>query len=257
MAVGTAEAAGPDGRTLERERRYAEALAAYRGCVAEGGADARYCDARAAELAPQAADGFAGWAVLDGVRQDYRALGAEEAARRVTDALAAHPDSPAAPAMRLWLASQLTHAAPASADAAAARDAARADPGVSTAARALLDAADARVARRQRQGRVAAGLAGLAALYAGVAARGFVAGRRPPEPRVLAVGTLLLAVVPAAMAWLWGEPGWPWFLASGAAAVGGAALATAAPLWLAVPGSAALVGLTAWAAGWFDSLGVA
>jgi hypothetical protein len=72
----------------------------------------------------------------------------------------------------------------------------------------------------------------------------------------MAVGLLLLAGVPAAMAWAWGAGDWPWFLATGSAGVACVRLSPGLPVWLAAVGTVACIGLCVWAASWFTSLGI-
>ncbi len=211
-------------------------------------------------LGPQRSDGFAGWGVVASVRRDYRTLGHEAAVARVKAALDASPDGPAAPDMRLWLANELT--AHGSAAAAAARAAVLEDENALPATKAALRSRERRLAQTARQNLVAAALGVVASAWAvavvGVRLRREVA-REPAEQMsagAVAGGLLLLAVLPAAMAWTWGASGWPWFLATGSAGVLGARLAPGLPIWLAVPGTIACVGLGAWAANWFTSLGI-
>lgn len=223
-----------DARELEEGGRFPQALDAYRSCAGQGpAADGRYCAARVAVLEAQAADGFAGWSVLAAVRRDYRTLGPEAARRRVESELAARPGGPAAAELERWLGEQ---------------------------GRGGVDRG-----RVQRQRGVAGVLALIGVGYAGVAARG-LRGRelgRAKEAGTgrrwllsLAVGWVLLAAVPAAMAWAWGASDWPWFAGTGSCAIVGVALAPRAPPWLAASGTFALVGLCTFAAGWFDALGV-
>lgn len=242
-----------DARALEADGAYAEALAAYRTCAATPGPDQRYCAAREAVLAPQAADGFAGWAVLARVRADFRALGPTAATEQVRGALAADPAGPAAPELRRWLAHELTRQGdPGAADA---RAAVLADPLAPPSSQAALEGAE-RGLRAKGEGTAVAASLGLVVL--GWAWRVVKVGRTAtplPMPTVLA-GFALLGLAPAAFALAWGAPGWPWFLASGGAAAVGARYAPGLPPWLAAVGAVAGVGLCAWGAGWLPSLGV-
>lgn len=241
------------GRAAEVRGAFAEAVEAYRACSDAEGADQPYCAARLAVLSPQAADGFAGWSVLATVRRDYRTLGHDVAVERVQAALAASPDGPAAAEMRLWLANELT--AKDGPAAAAARQAVLSDPNALPAAQAALRSREEGLARTSRQRAVAAVLGGVALIWmlAVLRLRGW---REGGGARSVAVGLLLLAVVPAAMAWAWGAGDWPWFLATGSAGVVCVRLAPGLPVWLAALGTVSCIGLCVWAASWFTSLGI-
>ncbi|MSP54650.1 MAG: hypothetical protein EXR69_03455 [Myxococcales bacterium] len=237
-----------DARDLEEAGRFVEALAAYRSCADGAGAgsrtdvpadvpadvpvsDRRYCAARRGVLEPQAADGFVGWSVLAAVRREYRVLGPEEARRRVQAERVAHPEGPAVAALEGWLAEQ--------------------GKGGADERRMGFQRAVAGVLAL-----IAIGYAGVAAWGWGVGARGPCRGAREWGLGSLAVGWVLLAGVPAVMAWAWGAPDWPWFAGTGSCAIVGVALAPHVSPWLAASGTAALVGLCTFAAGWFDALGV-
>lgn len=204
-------------------------------------------------LAPQAADGFTGWAVLARVRANFRALGPAAATAQVQAALASDPAGPAAPELRRWLAHELTRQG--DPGAGAARAAVLADPLAPPSSQAALQATE-RGLRAERGGQTVAGALGLVVLgWAGRVAQVRRAATPLPLPTVL-VGFALLGVAPAVLALSWGAPGWPWFLASGGAAAVGARFAPGLPPWLAAAGPIAGVGLCAWAAGWLPSLGV-
>ena len=265
MYVGVAKADPklPDGRALERAGDYAAALQAYASCAAEdasaataSGVDVRYCAARVAVLTPQVADNFAGWTTLSGVRAEYRSLGHIEATRRIQAALDANPTGPAASELRLWLANELTQADGNSDAAVAARASVVADDQSSSRARALLLSAERRVLIKVRQDRIAAGCAFVTVGYAGAAIRGLLRGARPLPAPVWSCGLALLAGVPALMAWAWGSEDFMWFFAAGTAGVLGVTFARTAPPLLASAGTVAMIGLCAWAARWFDSLGI-
>ena len=265
MYVGEAKAApeNNDGRSLERAGDYAGALHAYTSCAATDPAatettvlDTRYCAARVAVLTPQAADHFAGWATLSAVRAEYRSLGHAEATRRIQAALDANPAGPAASELRLWLATELTQVDAHSDAAIAARASVVADDQSSSGARALLTSAERRLHRRVRQDRIAAACALLSLGYTAATIRGLVRGARPLPVRVWACGLALLAAVPALLSWAWGSEDWGWFFAAGAAGVLGVTFARTSPPWLASAGTVGMIGVCAWAARWFDSLGV-
>ena len=258
--------AGPeaaDGRALERTGDYAAALQAYASCAAQApataaalGIDTRYCAARVAVLTPQVADNFAGWTTLSGVRAEYRNLGHIESTHRIQAALDANPTGPAASELRLWLANELTQADGNSDAAVAARASVVSDEQSSSGARALLISAERRVLIKVRQDGIAAGCAFVTVGYAGVAIRGLLRGARPLPAPVWSCGLALLAGVPALLAWVWGSEDWGWFFAAGTAGVLGVTFARAAPPLLASAGTVAMIGLCAWAARWFDSLGI-
>jgi len=243
----------PDGRALEAAAAYADALAAYCVCASTPGPDQRFCAAREAVLAPQAADDFTGWAVLARVRANFRALGPEAATAQVQAALASNPKGPAAPELRRWLAHELTRQG--DPGAAEARAAVIGDPQAPASSRAALQATE-RGLREERSGRaVATGLGLVVVGWAAGVGRAWGAKPLLPVTTVLA-GFVLLGAVPAALALAGGAPGWAGFLASGGAAALGARYAPGLTPWLAAAGPVAGVGLCAWAAGWLPSLGV-
>lgn len=242
-----------DGRALEAAGAYAVALEAYRACASTPGPDQRFCAARQAVLAPQAADGFAGWAVLAAVRTNFRTLGPAAATAQIQSALASDPAGPAAPELRRWLAHELTRQG--DAGAPAARAAVIGDPMAPPSSQLALQATE-RGLRTERRGRAVAVALGLVVLgWAAGVARGWRA-TPPLAGTTVLVGFALLGAVPAGFALAWGAPGWAWFLATGGAAALGARYAPGLPPWLAAAGPVAGVGLGAWAAGWLPSLGV-
>jgi len=237
-----------EGEALEEALDFAGALDAYRQCALTApDRDRPACAARAEELAPQAADAFAGWTVLATVRRDYRNLSPEERQSRVQQAVDANPEGPAAVPLRVWLANEAMKRG----DTEAARRVADSDA-VPEPTRAWLGAVQTLEADQTRRRRLALAGAGLGAVYAGVA---LVRPGRLAGPG--AVGALvLLGAVPAAFAWVWGEPGWVGFLVSGSVAAGAVLLAPRAPPWLSVPGTlGALLGAAGWN-GWLPSLGL-
>jgi hypothetical protein len=92
------------GVSAEASHDFRQALLAFETCAAEGDdRDRRYCEARLQVLRPQAIDDFAGWRILSEVRADYGQIGTAEARLRVSAALDANPEGPAAPALSRWL----------------------------------------------------------------------------------------------------------------------------------------------------------
>jgi uncharacterized protein YoaH (UPF0181 family) len=241
-----------DGDAADAARDYPGALAAWQACAADttSGHDARYCATRAATLAPQAADGFVGWTELEAVRRDYRTLGSDAALARIEVALAAHPDSPAAPAMRVWLANERAHRG----DAAAVEriDAElRADPHSSAADRAFVAArvrADHEDTRRRR---LALAGGALAAIYTLAALR----GPGPLRWRSAAAAAVAIGVVPATFAALYEDGLADGFVRSGFAMAVAVLLAGRAPRWIAIPGTLGGFAAVAWGNGWYPSLG--
>lgn len=253
--LAPAHAATPEQEVAEAaEARgdWAGALAAWERCAAADPA-ARACRARAEELRPQAADGFAGWSVLSAVRRDYRHLDPAEAEARVRAAVERDPAGPAAPELMTWLANEAGRRGDA-AEAARWREAATTSPGLSEPTRAwLLAGAEGEAAlRRERAWTWGLSLAGLATLGAGAAKRG------PP----LALGGaglafVLLGLVPMAFAWAWGaELDVAGFGRMGLAGAVAIAVAPRLPPWLAAPGAAASVLAVAGWNGWLGSMGV-
>jgi hypothetical protein len=234
-----------DGEAAEQAMDFAGAVAAYRDCAAHGSdRDVRFCETRLRVLAPQAADGFAGWRTLEEVRRAYRDLGADAAIARVEDALNAAPDAPAAAEMRRWLANER-----AKRGEMGSLEAMKGEPGVDAAwvERKLAQEAT------ERRRRVEAGVgAALATVYAVAAARGPGALRW----RSAALAGAMLGAVPCAFAALYEQGMWVGFARTGAA-VGLAVLAAArAPAWVAVPGTLGALAAVAWWNGWYPSLGL-
>lgn len=241
LALASARA---EGEAAERAGDWAAALDAWRRCVAEGpDLDRRYCAAREAVLAPQAADGFAGWSALEATRRAYRELGSDAALARMEAALAAHPDSPAAEAIRAWIAHERSARGEHEAARALAPEGAPMRPVVEA------NAAAARAAGRQR----AIGLtgAGLALTHLAVALRGPGPTRWPRAAAVLA----LLGLAPALIAWRTDAGDVGWLLVTGAWIALCTALAPRAPAWLGALGALGGAALLAWRAGWLDRVG--
>lgn len=238
-----------EGLAAEQSGAYADALAAYRRCVAEGpDLDRRYCAARVGVLEPQAADGFAGWAALEAVRRSYRELGPEAARARVEAALAADPDGPAAAAMRAWIANEQLRVE----DFDRARATLAGDPAAAARVGALVEARARRAADRDRHRAL-----GWAGATVGLAALGAALARRGPVGWGWGLGVgALLGALPAAIAAAYGEGGATGLLAAGGWLGIWAALAGRAGPWLAVPGAAG--GLVyAWERqGWLAGMGL-
>jgi hypothetical protein len=232
-----------DGERAEAAMDFAGALAAYDRCVAaEGDRDRAYCETRRAQLAPQAADGFAGWRTLAEVRRDYRTIGSGAAIAKVEAAIAA--GGPAGPALLQWLANERARRG----ETDALRELAPAlDPGAKAWA-------EARIAGKERDGqrKVAAGVGTALGLgYLVWAARG------PGRWRWRAAGAagLLLGVAPAAMAAVWGPGLWGGYARGGLVVAAGVLLAGRAPVAVAVAGTLGAYVAVAWANGWLPSLG--
>lgn len=223
------------------------ALAAWRSCAAEGSdRDARYCATRAAVLAEQAADAYAGWSVLEGVRRDYRTIGSDRALATVAGALERMPGSPAAPAMRMWIANERARRGEAVEEVRAAM------AGDSLVARAWIDGR-LRAEAREETRRAAAGIgAGLAALHLLAAARGPGALRW----RSAAIAALMLGVIPAVFAGIYESGAWLPFLRSGAVVAIAVLLAARVPRWIAAPGTLGGLTAAAWWNGWLPSWGL-
>ncbi|GDX80914.1 hypothetical protein LBMAG42_27250 [Deltaproteobacteria bacterium] len=224
---------------------FSAALAAYTECAGGSGRDARYCEARRAELAPQAADDFAGWTALERVRRGY-AQGDRGAARAAIEAeLAANPDGPAAEALRQWLANESIKRGEAPVSVATDTPGGAGEP-------AWVAEQVARLGRERRH-RVDAAVGGtLAAIYLGFAARG--PGR--PAWRSGAVAAVALGVLPLTLALVWDRELAAPFAWNTAFCFVAVLLAPRAPRAVAVLGT--LGGLTAlaWWHGWMPKLGV-
>jgi hypothetical protein len=233
----------------DRDGRYADALAAYTACAEHAAdRDARYCRARAEVLAPQAADGFAGWAALEGVRRDYRALGSDAALARVEAALAASPDGPAAAEMRAWLA--MEHQRRGDIAAVDAMQPALATQAPTTS-RWLADREGDAV--RERRRRIAAvGGAILAGGYALAAIRG--PGRL--RWRSAGIAAIALGITPTVLAALFDRELWPGFGRMGGVVTGAVLIAGRARPWVAIPGTLGALIAAAWWNGWLAFWGV-
>ncbi|MDP2314929.1 MAG: hypothetical protein Q8P41_18665 [Pseudomonadota bacterium] len=241
-----------DGTAADDARDWPRALAAWTACAEADptGRDARYCAARAATLGPHAADAFAGWDILEGVRRDYRTLGSDLAMTRIEAALAAHPTTPAAPAMRVWLANERGRRGE---TAAVARIGAEldADPQATDTQRAFV-ASRVDFDRREGNRRVMAGIGGaLGAVYAVFAAR----GPGPLRWRSAGLAALALGAFPTGFAALYEEGLATGFAASGAIVTACVLVAGRAPRWIAVVGTLGAYAAVAWANGWYPSLG--
>lgn len=233
-----------EGEAAEAAGRWAEALEAWRRCVAEGpDLDRRFCATREAVLAPQAADDYAGWEALERIRREYRSLGGEAALTRMEAALAAHPDSPAAGAMRAWIAHERS--------SRGEHDAARAVLPPDAPMRVLVDAREATARSLARQRGIGTAGAALGGVFLGVAGRGPGAVR---PARGLAAA-LLLGVLPGAIAASYAETGAGTVLAVGAWLGLAVALAPRAPAWLGALGALGGVAFGAWRAGWLGWMG--
>ena len=252
MGVGLAVAGDPDALSLRRqgdaafaEQHFEDALSAYQACAAipGEGRDARYCESRRAELAPQREDDFAGWQVLDRVRRGYVELGTEAATLAIEAALAANPQGPAAAAQRRWLANESLKAGKEPRGYGADR---------SGGDSAWLDEQVARL-RQARRHRVFASVgAVLTSLYAGAVWRG--SGPWAWRSAAVAAGALGAAPLLAAVAWDAELAGpFAWNAAFCALAVLGA---PRAPVAVAVAGT--LGGLVAlgWWHGWLGKMGI-
>ncbi len=252
--VATALAAGlrADAEAADARRDWPAALAAWERCAAEApDRDARFCEIRRAALAPHAADGFAGWDVLEGVRRDYRTLGSDAAMAEIEAALAAAPEGPAAPAMRLWLANEHNRRG----DAVAVERL-----GQEMAADARTPGAAVRyvqgigVHERLEARRRAIGVAG-AVLGVGYALVALVRPG-PLKWRSAATAGVVLGLVPAGFAALYEEGMAGGFLLVAIVLTGAVLGAARAPWWVAVPGTLGGVAAVAWANGWYPSLGL-
>lgn len=244
------------GDAADHARDWARALEAWRACAdGSNDRDARYCGQRAAGLAPHAADAFAGWSALESVRRDYRTLGQSAGYAKVERALAEMPESPAAPAMRLWLQNEHTRRG----DVTRATDLAAeiaADPGVTDTERAFVAGREA--AMRSEEHRRLAGLGcaavGLAyGLYALAAPR---ARRATFLWRSASFSAAFLAVPPVVLATLYDPATTGGFVLSGVVASLCVLLAGRAPPALAATGTVGALGAVAWLNGWFPSLGL-
>ncbi len=237
-----------DGEALERSGDYPAALAAYQRCADEGpDLDRRFCDIRVAILQPQSADQFAGWRVLESVRTHYATLGSAEALARVEAALRALPDSPAAPSMKIWIANERAK----SGDLGPAGSVA-ADPTAPDAARSWLASAQEAAAAERRRSTYALAGAVLAGSYA-------VTGWRREGPlagRSALLAGVLLGVVPAAIAAVYGDGHAAGFLYSGGVVTLCVLASPRVPLWVSLPGTVGALVAAAWWNEWLPSLGL-
>ncbi len=254
MILGVALAiASPraDGDAAEIAQDYTAALALWRECATGADArDARYCAAHLDLLAPQEADAFAGWTALEAVRRDYRSLGSDAAIARIQAELTARPASPAAPAMRIWLANE--HSRRGDTPTLLSLDAAiRADPRSTEADRAFVATrieTEAQAAARRRTATIGAVFAAIYLLCA-------LRGPGPLRWRAAALAALMLGVIPGIFAALYEEGLAPGFLKSGGAMATAVLLAGRAPRWISVPGTVGAFALVAWGNDWYPSLG--
>lgn len=235
----------------EARRDWPAALAAWEKCAVEApDRDARYCAIRLEALAPQAADAFAGWDILEGVRREYRTLGSDPAIARIEAALGAAPDGPAAPAMRLWLANERNRRGEKS---EVARIGVEMAADARTPAAALgfvagIDANDRQDARRRAVGLAGAGVG---AAYAAVAAL----RKGPLKWRSAALAGLALGGVPTLFAAVYEENVWDGFARAALVVSVSVLLAGRAPPWAAIPGTVGALVATAWWNDWYPSLG--
>jgi hypothetical protein len=227
-----------DGEAAEARAEFAAALAHYRACAEGPDRDASFCAARRDVLAPQEADGFAGWAALEVVRREYRALGPEEARRRVELALAAAPDGPAAGEMRGWLAVQGRGVVAAT--------------GVAPAVAAAVE--EQAALRRAEERRRKIGIGGLIVAAAYVARAAVGSGKLRWRSATVALGAL--GVVPAAMAEGWEAGLGAGFLATGLVAAVAILLAGRTEPAVAAAGTLGAMTAAAWWNGWLASAGV-
>lgn len=231
-----------DGEGYEASDQWAEAVTAYQTCVATGAdLDVRFCATRLNELEPHARDAFAGWKVLTDIRRNYVRLGSDAALEQMETALAARPDGPAAPSMRLWIANERSKRGEPVAEISA----------LPPKAAEYLQATEEARAARQWRSNVGMGGIFVAGVYALVAWRGpgAWAGRS-----ALAAG-VLLGLVPAAIAGVYDPTFAPGFLRAGAVASLSVLAAPRVHPGLAAAGTVGgLVG-TAWWNDWLASLG--
>lgn len=252
---GAAPSPAVEAEAAEARGDWAAALQAWERCV-EASPEQRRCRARAEELRPQAADGFAGWAVLAEVRRDYRHLGTAEAEARILAAVERDPAGPAAPELMTWLANEASRRGD-DVGAARWRDAATASPGLSPPTRAWLEAGAQNEEARRAERRLTYlfSLVGVAVLGLGAARRG--PPRRPLALPAAGLAFVLLGLVPMAYAQVWGaELDVAGFGRMGLAAAAAVAVAPRLPPWLAAPGAAAGVLAVAGWNGWLGSMGL-
>lgn len=251
-ALGADPALRAAGEAAEARADWPAALAAWEACVADApDRDAAYCRTKRDTLAPQAADGFAGWAALEAVRRDYRTLGSDDALARIEAALAANPAGPAAPALRLWLLNE--HNRRGDADAVARlRAELAADARTPASARRFADglATRERDAARHRTFGLAGGA--LAAVFVVTA---LVRGG-PWKWRSALLAGAALGAIPTVFAALYEENVADGFARAGLVVSACVLLAARAPVWVAVPGTLGAFAAVAWQNGWYPSLGL-
>ncbi len=248
--IGAAGAGDQEADPREAERREAErreeagdwpgALAAWQRCAQGGqaGADQRHCRRQAERLAPQAADGFAGWAELEAVRRSYAQLGSDEALARIRAALEAHPESPARGGMERWLANEYARRG----ERGALREIAAARPEDAFVGMLLADQA-----AQERERGLQALAAGLLLLCAAVAAA---------RPGSLAWGSaaaagLVLGLAPLGLAWIYEPVWWRGFAAVGAVIPALVWAGRRVPAWLTVPALWAVIAAAGVTEGWW------
>lgn len=241
VAAGTLESRRA-GDAASVDLDFPVALSAYTECAAGVGRDARYCEARREELAPQAADDFAGWTVLERVRRGYAAADRGASVAAIEAELAVSPAGPAAGELRRWLANEAIKRgqAPEGGDLAGAGEGAWVGEQVERL-------------RRDQRHRVVAGVGGaLAAIYLGFAAR----GPGPLAWRSAGAAALALGVAPLTLAFAWDRELAAPFAWNTAFCFLAVLLAPRAPRAVAALGT--LGGLTAlaWWHGWLPKLGV-
>lgn len=245
-AVALAVTLREQAETAEAAMDFPAALSLYAACVDAGGRDARFCGARQAVLAPQAADAFVGWRELEEVRRSYTQLGPEVARQRVEAALRAYPDSPAAPELRRWLA---LHQTAAGEDVSALAAEMAQDPRTPAADQALIADRQADGASRARDQRIALVGAAVGALYGGVALR----GPGPWRWRSALLAMALVGGVPLVMAGIY-EPTWIAGFARAMLLIGALVLgAGRAPAPVGVAGALGSFLALGWYNGWWDS----
>lgn len=236
----------------EARREWAAALDAYRACVqAAPDRDAAFCRTRVTTLAPQAADGFAGWDALEGVRRDYRTLGSDAAVARIEAALAADPEGPAVPALRMWLLNERNRRGEtAEVDRLRAEMAAdERTPETTLRYAEGIEANEAAAARHRVFGLVGVGIAGVYAAVAAVRAGAL-------KWRSAALAGVALGALPAGFAAAYEDGVAEGFVYSGLVVTGAVLLAGRAPMWVAVPGTVGALAAVAWRNGWYPSLGL-
>lgn len=246
-ALGLAVAGGVEARRAGdaafESLDFSSALAAYTECAGGIGRDARYCEARRAELAPQAEDEFVGWTALERARRGYATAdrGAAEAA--IEAVLAANPGGPAAGPMRQWLANE----------AIKRGEEPRAQAGaVEVDERAWVAEQVARLRQERRHRSIAGVGVGMAAIYAGFAARG--PGR--PAWRSALAAAVALGVAPLTLAVLWDRELAVPFAWNTGFCFFAVLLAPRAPRGLAMLGTLGGLVALAWWHGWLPKLGV-